>query len=430
MTKNIFVPGLDEFNLRRLQSLPDAADYTFHQLLSHEELQPSDKDPRLVEHVLNSALEQLAAFDRPIDAIVGYWDYPISTMLPFLCEKYGVPSASLRSVLMCEHKYWSRVVQQEIIPACVPQFQRVDPFDDDALATITLDFPFWIKPVKAHSSQLSFKIHTAEEFHTAIQKIREGIGHFAQIFNVLLQHTDLDMPADLISVKGQFCIIEEPMQGRQCTIEGFVFDGVPHTYGLIDTVLNDGLPTFARYQYPSTLPASVQECIEGAARKVMTHIGYNHALFNIEFFYDAAQDKIWLLEINTRTSQSHCNLFEKVDGMSNLGIMVAVGLGKRPLLKHREGEYGCAAKCFLRRFDGDALVTAVPTAEELDRIEQQFPGTLVKINAKAGKRLSDMPNQDPYSYQLGEIFLGARDEAELLEKLHTCEEILTFRFEA
>lgn len=428
MKKNIFVVGMDDFNLARLQSLPNAANYTFHQLLSIDELQPADKDPRLVEHVLNQAEDQLRSFDGPVDAIIGYWDYPISTMVPYLCQKFGLPSASLRSVLTCEHKYWSRVVQREVIPEIVPRFQSVDPFDDDALSKIDIEFPFWIKPVKAHSSQLSFKIRNVDDFRTCIPIIRKGIGHFSQIFDTLIRECACGIPDEIARIGGRFCIAEQQIEGRQCTIEGFVYNGVAETFGVIDTIHNPGLPTFARYQYPSTLPADVQEYIIEASKKVMSHLGYNNATFNIEYFYDEQQSQIWLLEINTRVSQSHCNLFEKVDGMSNLGITLALGLGQYPSLKHRQGTYNCAAKFFMRRFE-DEMVTQVPSAEEIRHIQEKFPETLVKIMAKSGKRFSDLPNQDPYSFHIGDIFLGADDETDLMNRYHECERILTFTFE-
>jgi len=75
----------------------------------------------------------------------------------------------------CEHKYWSRVEQAASVPEVVPAFAGFDPFDDNALESIDLEYPFWIKPVKSHSSQLGFMIENAEQFHEAIPDIREKI---------------------------------------------------------------------------------------------------------------------------------------------------------------------------------------------------------------------------------------------------------------
>ena len=64
-------------------------------------------------------------FDGRIDAIVGYWDFPVSTLVPILGERYGIRSTSLESVVKCEHKYWSRLEQQKVIDRH-PRFGRVD----------------------------------------------------------------------------------------------------------------------------------------------------------------------------------------------------------------------------------------------------------------------------------------------------------------
>ena len=62
--------------------------------------------------MLQEAEGQLNSFDGSIDAIVGYMDFPVSTMLPILCRKFNVRSPSLESLLKCEHKFWSRSVQR------------------------------------------------------------------------------------------------------------------------------------------------------------------------------------------------------------------------------------------------------------------------------------------------------------------------------
>jgi hypothetical protein len=141
MKKNIFIIGLDDFNLQMLQSVRNAEDYNFIRLLDIHKLIDTDAY-RLID-MLELAEEQLDRFEGSIDAIVGYTDFPVSTMVPILCEKYGVPGPSLESVLKCEHKYWSRLEQQEAIPEHIPQFCSFDPFDDKALDQIPFAFPFW-----------------------------------------------------------------------------------------------------------------------------------------------------------------------------------------------------------------------------------------------------------------------------------------------
>jgi biotin carboxylase len=425
MQKHLYVLGADDLNLSKLQELPEAHDYVFHRLLTLEEAQPGNKDPRLIEHVVQKAQQQLDAASNPVDAIVTYWDYPLSTMLPILCQHYGLPGASLQSVMACEHKYWSRQIQQKLVPEHTPAFQSINPFADLDTQEITLAYPFWLKPIKAHSSQLGFKIHNADELREALATIRQSIGHFAELFNKLLAR--VDVPAEVGPVDGSYCIAEEILTGQQTTVEGFIYEGEAHTYGIVDIIRNPGSSTFNHYIYPSRFPPDVQQRINDVACQIMAHTGYNNAPFNIEFFYDDERDRLLLLEINTRISQSHSPLFKKVDGMSNFSIMLDVALGQRPRLHAREGEFACAGKFFMRKYE-DAFVTRVPTAQEIGRLQERFPDVEVKVSVKENMRLSELPNQETYSYDLGQIILGAHSEAELTDKHRQCRDALTFTF--
>lgn len=125
--QNIFVVGLDDSNLPMLEAVPDAGSYRFHRLLTVGELQEGEVS---VPALMDRARAVLDAHDGSIDAIVGYWDFPVSTLVPMLGKEYGVRTTSLESVVKCEHKYWSRLEQQKVIDE-YPQFGRVDLEADD-----------------------------------------------------------------------------------------------------------------------------------------------------------------------------------------------------------------------------------------------------------------------------------------------------------
>jgi hypothetical protein len=125
MAVNVFVLGLDEHNERILQKLSDAEQYRFHSLLPIEELMRGEEIP--LRGLLDKAAGQLADFDESIDAIIGFWDFPVSSMVPILCSRFGgLCCASLEAVVKCEHKYWSRLEQQKVIEE-LPRFGLVDP---------------------------------------------------------------------------------------------------------------------------------------------------------------------------------------------------------------------------------------------------------------------------------------------------------------
>jgi hypothetical protein len=46
--------------------------------------------------------------------------------------------------------------------------------------------------------------------------------------------------------------------------------------------------------------------------------------------------------------------------------------------------------------------------------------------AEPGQRLRDSHHYDSYSYELGDLFLGAENQKALLEKYRDCLELMTF----
>ncbi|CBV43794.1 ATP-grasp domain-containing protein [Halomonas elongata] len=426
--RNVFVVGLNDTNRERLESLRGAGDSHFHGVIDPEAVY--DTEVFDIASMLDEATEQLEAFDGSVDAIVGYMDFPVSTMLPILCERFGTRSPSLSSLLKCEHKYWSRRVQEEVIPDYIPAFTAFDPFDDDALTHIGeagLYFPFFVKPIKSSGSRLGFRIDTPEDFYHAIEKLREDIGLIADPFNTVLEQARL--PDEIAAVDGHFCMAEEIIGGWQCTVEGYVFEGEVVSYGIVDSLRYPQVLSFFHYRYPSGLPDPVQDKMRELTDTVMRHIGFDNSAFNIEYFWDEVQDRIWLLEINTRISQSHCDLFEKVDGVSHQQVTVDLALGRRPDMPHRRGDYAVAAKFFYRVFFVDAVVTRVPSDEEINALEADFPGSVIALQVEPGQRLSNMPEQDSYSYALAYIWMGAESEERLLDDYERLAARLMFDFD-
>jgi hypothetical protein len=404
MPLNVFVLGLDDFNLATMRRLPEERRYDFHPLLSYHEVRgASDYD---YDVLLARAHAQLGAFDGTVDAIVTWWDFPSTALLPVLCERWDLRGPTLRSILVLENKYWSRVAQRAVARPYVPAFAAFDPFEDDALAFIErrgVTFPFWVKPVKSVASYLGFRIDDAEEFAKAVATLRDEIHLFGDPFQQALDRVEL--PADVDASGGTASIAEGLIGGRQCTLEGYVLDRTVTVYGVVDSLREPNGSTFHSYQYPSRLPLPIQERMIQIAGDVVTQAGLSESCFNIEFFYHEPTGHIWLLEVNTRLSQSHCELFAHVDGVSSQRVMLDVALGRRPRMPRGAGAYRVAGKFFLRHHQ-DGVVRAVPSASDAAEVERLHPDARVQLGVTAGTRLSDLPVQDSYSYQLGVVYLG------------------------
>jgi biotin carboxylase len=347
--RNIFVVGLEPFNLALLKAVRHAEQYAFHSLLDYGEIVSARRFD--MEVLLDKARGILRSFAEPIDAIVGYWDFPTILMMPILRKEFQLRGPTLESVLRCEHKYWSRLEQAKVVPEQVPRFALVDPFDNQAAARLNLDFPFWIKPVKAHSSLLGYRVRDRRDFDHALAEIREGIHRFAEPLDVIMSYADL--PDEIAGVDGTKCIAEEIISaGRQCTLEGYAFEGVVEVYGIVDSIRGPNRSSLERYEYPSSLPAPIKDQMKALARRIIRFVGLDDSPFNMEFFYEEARDRIYLLEINARISKSHSPLFDAVEGVPHKEVMIDVALGKQPDYPARRGRFRYAAK-FMPRHYGD-----------------------------------------------------------------------------
>ncbi|NIT59654.1 MAG: ATP-grasp domain-containing protein, partial [Aliifodinibius sp.] len=375
-----------------------------------------------VEDLIAKASKQIEDTPGSVDAIVSYYDFPGTTLVPILAEKFGVPSPSLKSILKCEHKYWSRLEQQKVIPNCVPHFFAFDPFDDEAYKKIDIVPPYWIKPIKSFRSFLAYKIHDEYQFNEVMKEVRENIDYMTEPFHYLFEA--YHMPAEFTYMK-ELCIAESPLTGHQCTVEGYVFDGEVVVYGIVDSIRERDRSSFARYEYPSSLPQEIQFRMADVSRRAVAQIGLDNSPFNIEFFYNPTYNQVMLLEINPRISQAHTDIFEKVHGIAHHHIMLNIALGHRPATMELNGDFKVAANFMLRTYES-GRVMRVPSPEDVEAVTKKIPGTIVKLQVKEGMHLSELHGQDSYSYELANIFIGGKDQLELLGKYYRCLEELPF----
>ncbi len=243
-----------------------------------------------------------------------------------------------------------------------------------------------------------------------------------------LQDLLQDLPGEIARVGGNHCVVEGLIHGRQCTLEGFVHKGEIQVYGVVDSFRYPNGSSFSRYQYPSALPSRVIQEMVRIAGNVLAETSLDHSAFNLEFFWNEKKDKIWFLEINTRIPQSHSDLFVKVDGVSNHQVMLDVALNQDPWFPKRQGKFRVAGKFFLREYQ-DKLITGIPTKEDLEDLNNKIPGTMVDVQGKLGMKLSDIPEQDSYSYASAFIYLGADSQKDLLEKFKKCREMIRFQYQ-
>lgn len=375
------------------------------------------------DELLVAARDELE--DESIDGVTSYWDFPSSCLAAVLAEERGLPTPGLRAVALFEHKYWSRLLQREVAPEDTPPFAAVDVAAEGHPDDPPLPYPFWLKPIKAYSSHLGFRIDGPDDLREALEAMRRKIGRLGTPFQQVLDRVD-DLPSEVADVPGTWAIAEGIIDGQQCTVEGFVHAGEVAVHGVFDIERAANGSTFTDYVYPSRLPEEVRERMGKISARLMEATGYDDAPFNIEFFWDADADRTWILEVNPRISREHADLMRWVDDTSNLQVMARVALGEDPELDRRAGPYTVARKHFHRQRE-DALVERAPDDEELAALGERHAPAVIEIGADEGGRLSDQEDQEPYSYEIAELYLAGSSEEDVEDKRRAILEELDLR---
>lgn len=369
----------------------------------------------------SKTLNELLDFCRQhsVDGVVSSDDYPGVIFASIIANKLKLPGPSPETILTCQHKYYSRMMQQKYIPNDTPNFRVIDPTKFD-IRDFNMPFPVFIKPVKSYFSIFANKVNNAAQLEEVVHSSLPS-ELFLQQFNWLVEnYTTFELNAN-------YLLAEELLQGQQVTLEGFVYQGKAEIIGIVDSIMYPGTFSFERFDYPSALPKSIQEKMAQLAKQYIEGIKFNNSLFNIEMMYNPETGKMYFIEVNPRICNQFADLYEKVDGINSYQILIDLAVGNKPQLLRQQGKYKIASSCVLRRFtDGKAI--KIPSPEQLRNFYQQFPDGRVEIHIEEEQYLSSIL-QDGKSYRYGLIHLGAMSQNELLAKFEQSKQLLPFEFE-
>ncbi len=206
-----------------------------------------------------------------------------------VAERLGWPGTPVAAVLACQHKLHARRVMDEACPDANLAYAALDaaygaPIPDG------LAYPAYVKPVKAAFSVLARQVANRDELqsHTRFGRrelwvIRQLVEPFERVVRARLQQAG----------SAHRMLLEAPVQSAaQFNLDGWVFEGRTHALGVVDAIMYPGTQAFMRWEHPSRLAPVVQDRALDVARRFLAAVGFTHGLFNMEFFYDAASDRL------------------------------------------------------------------------------------------------------------------------------------------
>lgn len=378
---------------------------------------------------LNETIRMVQGRREAFQAVVGIDDFPACMMAALLAETLGFPSPSFESLFLCQHKYYSRVRQREVIPEATPRFHVIDIARDPVASDLPLSFPVFIKPAKSYLSILARRIDTLRDLAQAVAEARQRLAPVAEMFDALVGVSPLD--PRFRTVPASALLLEDLLSGHQVTLDGYAYGGQVVPLGVVDSFFFPGSLSFERFEYPSRLPAGVQERMADVAKRVIRHVELDRTFFDIEFFYREEDDSIWLIEINGRMSSQFAPLYRMVDGIDLYAMQLEMALGRDPGGREVWGparNRGLVSASFVMRSFENGAVRRIPSGEDIRRLERRFPEAFVEILVREGEKLSD-ELQDDESYRYALVDLAAEDRKALLKRCDEAKNFLPFEFE-
>ncbi len=325
-----------------------------------------------------------------------------------LAERMGWPGTSVEAVLACQHKLHARKVLQEVCPEATVAYAVLDtqyggPVPED------LTYPLFVKPVKAAFSVLARVVNTAEELHAhtrfgrwELWVIRHLVEPFERVFQSRLG------PAQ----SAHRMMVEQPVDAAQFNLDGYVWNGQAARLGVVDAVMYPGTQAFMRWDHPSCLAETIQARALGVAQMFLSAVGFKHGMFNMEFFYDAATDRLTVIEFNPRMASQFSDLYQRVTGLDLHACSLALAHGLHPDTVARVMPTAGAASSLVYRSFAPSKPCPMPDAARQAQFAAEFPDALLFPFPKdKGSIARDFKWLGSYRY--GIVHLGGRDAADL-----------------
>ncbi|BEI33374.1 ATP-grasp domain-containing protein [Polynucleobacter sp. HIN5] len=420
--KKILVLFMKDWDQLAIQAYQESGRYQFY--FEGFDLFQFPQNARLLHfRVLNyiSHLEQKYR-NIGIDGVVSNHEQYGALIAAVLAERLGLPGNDPRAIIASQHKYYSRMIQERIVPEALPRYVSI-PFPLKKDQIIDLPYPFFVKPIKATYSVLAKTIQQRSELVDLLHFgyfeewiIRRLIKPFADIMPLYSDHT-ID-PSGMLA--------EEIMTGDQINIDGYCYQGQLYFLGTIDEVMYSGTDAFMRFEYPSQLPPSILERAKIITKKVLGAIHYQHGFFNIEFIYNKSNDQLKIIEINPRMASQLVNLYQRVDGYNPYDILFELAVGEEPKVEKEPSQYQAAASFVFRKF-GETAVQSIPTSDQIQQALEPYPDANLMLYFKKGSQLKrELKWLGSYRYAV--LNLGGINRSDLFERCQSISHTLQFDY--
>ncbi|CAF3009233.1 unnamed protein product [Rotaria sp. Silwood2] len=365
---------------------------------------------------------------KSFDGICSASDYPGILIAAALVHELKIPIGyNLLGTYRCSHKYYSRLIQSQLVPEACPNFFALI---DESSSEFTFPYPIFVKPVKSCLSQNAHRINNADELKQLLKnpKIQSHLTTFVHPFNQLIERY---VPANVFQTNVSYMLAEELLSGHQFTVDGYVDgNGEVTILGMTDTIMDSNKVSYLRFDHPTNLlPSYVQQRAKDICQRIVKGIDLRWSLFNIEFYYNQENDDLKIIEINPRHVGLFGDMYELVHGQNTYEIMLDLSMGQATSFRSVKPSYSHASSIMLHlsSYKKATIVKHVPSMDNIQAVLKKFPMvSLITVTCEVGMRLDA---DDRLAYGYGYINIGGNSMEEIDRNFKLAKENLDFEFE-
>jgi hypothetical protein len=273
-----------------------------------------------------------------IDAVVSTHDLG-DLIAAVLAREAGLPGPSPEAVFLCLHKLYGR--RAEVDPI---RCQAV--LLDEALPVLT--YPAYMKAPWLKLGLLGFKLESDADARAAMELARRELPAWTrQYYPLFAAAVDL---AKYPLATTDMMLVEELVEGRQVTVEGWSLNGAIQIWAMTDTNTFPGSRVIDNFSTPSRVDAETVAALTAKTVETIRAFAFDGGFFNIEFWL--TDDGVRLTEVNGRSAACFGGIYELALDADIFAAVADVACGLAPRVLPR-GSGRVAGQFNVITFDDD-----------------------------------------------------------------------------
>jgi len=234
-----------------------------------------------------------------------------------LAKEAGLRGPSPEAVFLCLHKLHGR--RAEVDPIRCQALLLDEPLP-------TLTYPAYLKAPWLKLGLLGFKVTSDDETLAAMELARRELPAWSrQYYPLFARAVDL---AKYPLATTDMMLVEEFVDGRQVTVEGWSLDGEIRIWAMTDTNTFAGSRVIDNFSTPSRVDRETAEILRKKTIETIRAFGFDGGFFNIEFWL--TDDGVRLTEVNGRSAACFGGIYDLALGADIFAAVADVATGREP----------------------------------------------------------------------------------------------------